>query len=130
MEKAYYILIDGQEIPVSEEVYRAYKQPVWRESKRIKVRAEHEYSYEAMLDEGMEIADSQKLVEEIIEDQILLDMLYTALDQLTGDERDLIEALFQCGQTEREAADALDISHQAVHKKKIRILEKLRKLLT
>ena len=30
----YYIEIDGQQIPVTEAVYRAYKRPYWKEKKR------------------------------------------------------------------------------------------------
>jgi hypothetical protein len=30
-----YIEIDGVKVPVSEEIYKAYMQPVWREKKRI-----------------------------------------------------------------------------------------------
>ena len=29
-----YIYIDGEKIPVTEEVYRTYKRPIWREHKR------------------------------------------------------------------------------------------------
>ncbi|MGR6837021.1 hypothetical protein [Syntrophomonas erecta] len=32
--KQYYLTIDGQEVKVSEEVYRAYKRPIWAEHKR------------------------------------------------------------------------------------------------
>lgn len=35
MEKQYYIQMDGQEIPVTEEQYRAYKRPLWAEHKRL-----------------------------------------------------------------------------------------------
>ena len=34
MNKDYYILIDGEKVPVSEEVYRAFKRPAWTERKR------------------------------------------------------------------------------------------------
>ena len=30
-----FIEIDGEKVPVSEEVYKAYMQPIWREQKRI-----------------------------------------------------------------------------------------------
>jgi len=33
MKKQYFIEIDGEQIPVTEEVYRAYKQPLWAEHK-------------------------------------------------------------------------------------------------
>ena len=32
--KQYYLTIDGQEVTVTEEVYRAYKRPIWAEHKR------------------------------------------------------------------------------------------------
>jgi hypothetical protein len=35
MEKQFYLTINGKEITVTEEVYRAYKRPIWREKKRI-----------------------------------------------------------------------------------------------
>ncbi|WP_218061350.1 hypothetical protein [Paenibacillus polymyxa] len=33
-EGAWHVIIDGQQIPTSEEVYRAYKRPAWVERKR------------------------------------------------------------------------------------------------
>lgn len=35
MAKKRYLEIDGKEIEVSEEVYKAYMQPIWKEEKRI-----------------------------------------------------------------------------------------------
>ena len=48
---------------------------------------------------------------------------------LTDDERELIEALFYYGLTEREYAAQKNVYHNAIHKKKMRILKKLKKLL-
>ena len=44
-------------------------------------------------------------------------------------EQELIRKLFYEGLTEREYAAEKGIYHNAVHKKKLRILEKLKKLL-
>lgn len=68
MKKEYYIkLNDGQVVPVTEEVYREYKRPQWREAKQKKVRQMREFSLEYMTENGMEhiYSDNQKLVEEI-----------------------------------------------------------------
>lgn len=55
MKKEYYIkLSDGQIIPVTEEVYREYKRPQWRETKQKKVRQMREFSLEYMIENGME----------------------------------------------------------------------------
>lgn len=129
MGETYYIRINGENVPVSEEVYRAYRQPVWRETKRSEVRSDHEYSYERMLEDGMEIASRETLVENIVEDKLMLDMLLAALNELTADERNLIDALFYQGKSEREVAGEIGISSIAVHKRKHKILSKLRKLL-
>ncbi|GHU94977.1 hypothetical protein FACS1894208_06970 [Clostridia bacterium] len=85
-----HIVIDGENIPVTEEVYRAYKRPAWAERKRRKVRAEHERSLALFAN----MPSAQKLVDEIVEDKLLLDTLMAALSELTADERKLIDALY------------------------------------
>ena len=35
MAKKFYVTVDGLDVEVTEEVYRAYKQPLWSEHKRI-----------------------------------------------------------------------------------------------
>ena len=97
MKKEYYIkLNDGQVVPVTEEVYREYKRPQWREAKQKKVRQIREFSLEYMTENGMEhiYSDKQKLVEEIAEDNLMLEMLMKALETLTDDERFLINELY------------------------------------
>ena len=54
------------------------------------------------------------------------DRLHTALMQLTKEERDFICALFFDEKTESEVAKGLGVSQQAVHKRKSRILKKLK----
>lgn len=129
MEKGYYIIINGEKVQVTEEVYRAFKRPAWTERKRREVRADMERSLDVFLNDGFDIPSDDALVDEIVEDKLLLDMLLTALEELTADERSLIDALFYQEKSEREVANQNGISHQAVHKKKARILEKLKKLL-
>ena len=46
--------------------------------------------------------------------------------QLTKEERDLIYALFFDEKTESEVAKSLGVSQQAIHKRKNRILKKLK----
>ena len=46
MKNGYYIkLSDGQVVPVTEEVYREYKRPQWREAKQKKVRQMRGFSF-------------------------------------------------------------------------------------
>jgi len=129
MSKTFYIQIGSEQVPVNEEIYRAFKRPAWAERKRQQVRAERERSLEAFAEEGFDIPSSDPLVDEIIADALLLDMLMSALDKLTDDERGLIDALFFEDRSERDVAGESGVSQQAVHKKKVRILEKLKRLL-
>ena len=55
--------------------------------------------------------------------------LFDCLSMLTEDERELINAIFFYGMTEREYAVQKGVYHNAIHKKKIRILKKLKKLM-
>lgn len=131
MGKKYHIKLNGELIPVTEEVYRAYQQPKWREKKQAVVRAQKEVSLDAILetDYSGQLDSRQALVDEIVADKLLLDELLKALAELNEDERFLIAELFYREKTEREIADSSNISHQAVHKKKNRILAKLKELL-
>lgn len=61
--------------------------------------------------------------------QMLVDKLKSCLSLLTQDEMELICALFYEGMTERQYADRKGVYHNAVHKKKQRILRKIKKIL-
>lgn len=130
MDKEYFIELNGRQIPVSKEVYYAFKRPAWKERKRSQVRAEKELSLEAFADAGFEIPSGEALVDEIVEDKLLLDMLSKALSELTEDERFLINELFFNDKSEREIACEIGVSQPAIHKRRNRILEKLKKLMT
>ncbi len=129
MDKEYFIELNGRQIPVSKEVYYAFKRPAWKERKRRQVRAEKELSLEAFADAGFEIPSGQALVDEIVEDKLLLDMLSKALSKLTEDERILIGELFFNDKSEREVAKEIGLSKTGVHKQKEKILSKLKNLL-
>jgi RNA polymerase sigma factor (sigma-70 family) len=130
MDKEYFIELNGRQIPVGKEVYDAFKRPAWKERKRSQVRAEKELSLEAFADAGFEIPSGEALVDEIVEDKLLLDMLSKALSELTEEERVLIDELFFNDKSEREIAREIGVSQPAIHKRRNRILEKLKKLMT
>jgi len=130
MSKTFYIRIGDEQVLVSEEVYRAYKRPAWAERKRREVRAERELSLERFAADGFDMPSDDPLVEDVVADKLSLDMLVSALDELTADERGLIDALFFEDKSEREVAAEIGLSKTGVHKQKTRILEKLKKLLS
>lgn len=131
MKKVYHIKQNGELIPVTEEVYRAYQQPKWREKKQDEVRAIKETSLDVMLESGHAICLDlgQALVEDIVLDKLLLDELLAALMMLTDDERSLLHELFYKEKSEREIAKEVGISSIAIHKRKHKIIIKLRRFL-
>ncbi len=92
-----------------------------------------EVSYHALDSEDMNgeeiIRDLYMDVENEVITQIMRTNLYQALIQLTKPELELIDALYFQGQTERRYAQEHDVAHNAVHKRKIRILGKLKKII-
>lgn len=127
--KDYYIKINDREVRVSKAIYYEYKRPAWREKKRSKVRAAIECSFDALTECGVEISSTDESLEELIEDRQLLASLLTALDELTDDERGLIDALYYKTQTEREFSSETGVPQQTIHKRKNAILQKLKGLL-
>lgn len=146
-EHFYYIELNGQKIEVTEEVYRAYKRPAWAEGKRRerekrcfdekgcrclkdcsacpRQRTGTVLSLEGLFeDHGYQIADPVD-IEELITDQLLLEELFAALEELDPDNRRIME-LFSRGQSEREIAADIGLSQKAVNKRKAKLLKELR----
>jgi len=147
--KQYYISIDGQEVPVSEKVYRAYKRPAWAEQKREEresrciiagVRCKKDcsqcphrrtgsaLSLEGFADDGFTPADLSADVEEIVASRILLEELFNALEELDPDGRLLCQLVSE-GETERSIAERFGISQVAVGKRKKKLFAHLRGIL-
>lgn len=148
-----YIEIDGQQIPVSEEIYRAYKRPLWADHKRKErekrcfisdgrggtkrctgdcsvcqeQRTGNILSLDKFQEEGIEAPDSFDLAE-LVADQQLLEELYTALEELDPENRRIME-LFSIGKSEREIASDIGLSQKGVNKRKTRLFAILRERL-
>ncbi len=142
-----FIEIDGEQVPVTEEVYHAYKRPQWAESKRNergkrcrnekgnrctqdcrlceKSRAGSTLSLDKFSEDGFEAADPVD-ISELVADKLLLEQLYIALNELDPVELSLVQALFFGDRSERDYAAEIGISHQAVGKRKKKVIEKLR----
>ncbi len=129
MSKDRYVWLDGIKVPVSEEVYRAYYRPEWREAKQKDVRGDNEYSLDALEDIGFEAVSPDALVDEIVADKLLLDELYVALAELTDDELSLIDGVYFRDQPFREYARQAGTNHTNVIRQHKRVIDKLRDLL-
>lgn len=88
-----------------------------------------EDSLERLADQEMQFVGESESVEETVLRRLRYEQLHKAISLLSDDERELVDRLFFQGQTEREAAAEMGIYRNAVHKRKNRILEKLKNFL-
>ena len=160
---AWHLTIENQVIEVTEDVYRAYKQPLWAEKKRqerekrciisdgkggIKrclrncrecdlERAEKGLplidrtggvlSLDKFSDDGFDVPDSIN-IDELVEDKLLLEELFTTLDELDPENRRIAE-LYSLGMPEREIAEHIGCVQKTINNRKIKIFAQLREVL-
>lgn len=93
----------------------------------VKVIPSREDLYERLLEQNAQFQGNDEIVEKQIFRNIQVKQLPEALSLLSDDELDLIQQLFFLERTERDVAELHGIYRNAVHKRKLRILDKLKK---
>jgi len=88
-----------------------------------------EDSLERLAEAEVQFRDENTNVEAAAIKTIMIEKLLESLKLLTAQEYELIAALFYDGKTEREYAQGKGVYHNAIHKRKMRILRKLEKFL-
>lgn len=148
--KSYFIKINGEQVAVTEEVYHAYKRPAWVERKRRnretrcrdndgnrcmkdcqlcdKQRNGGNLSLDKFAEDGYEIADLID-VTEVVAEKMLKEALHAAIEQLSDDERQIIDSAFQ-GKSERTAAMVLGLPRNTFVYRRDKIVDKLRRILS
>ena len=130
----FFLPLYGMLMEVTAETYKAY----YKDKRRQKYIDERsllngDVSYDALdTDEtlGAEVfADTKTNVEATVINKMTVAELRKAFLLLSPDERELITAIYIQNLTEREYAKQKGIYHNAVHKRKLRILEKLKNFL-
>lgn len=139
--------IAGQFIEVTEEIYQVYMQgdrkmryfetdlkierTILNENGRIQqIIPSREDSLDRLVeDNARQFEDTRESVEDAVLRKLAEDGLRRALTKLTNEEYALVYALFYEGRTERDYAKELGVSQVAVHKRKQRILKKLKGIL-
>ncbi|HJB90784.1 MAG TPA: sigma-70 family RNA polymerase sigma factor [Candidatus Eisenbergiella merdigallinarum] len=137
--KQRYIYIEGQAVPVSEDVYRVCKHYERKEeyfSRDLKSERfqritntflpSREDSYERLLNQGKQFAGESNPVEEEAVSSVWMAELF---HHLTDEERQIIEQLYILERTEREACAAMNLALASFQRRKCQLLKKLRKML-
>lgn len=131
-KKEYYIYVQGEQVPVSREIYCAYYEEYDHERYIDRRGQKREISFDLLQEQGS-LINFAGLSEHSIEYQMIekerMVQLYQALKQLDDKERWLIDKLYFEECSEKEIALILGISQQAVSKKKQKVLRKLGSIL-
>ena len=100
-----------------------------QENQTVTIIPSLEDSFERLVEQSVQFREETLSLDEWIIRRLEIEQLHKALNVLSDDERYLIIQLYFEERTEREVAEELGVYHNAVHKQKIRILAKLRKIL-
>lgn len=134
-KEKYMIKIQGELIEVSEDVYYAYFHMERQERTQDEKQQRNDvFSYDA-LDDG-EIVGAESIVDMAtpsLEEQAITndlhERLHHAVAALPRSERELIQAIYFEGKTEREYARQQGCSQNKVFKRRVKILSKLKMFL-
>lgn len=125
-----------EDIEVSKEVYNEFRRGEWRIEKNDDKHRANETPFSELIggDEGAfenfsEFIDNSQNPECIFAEHAKIEALYSAMSMLSDLDKQLLQALFFDGLTEREYAELTGVFRNAVHKRKIRILAKLKKIM-
>ena len=133
MAKEYYLYVKGKAVPVSEEVYKAYWKITEHEKYLYRKDREHcvlpfsSFDYDGHFVDN--IIDEKIDLEKIVEVKMQIEELHRALNTLTKEEQELMEAIFYREESLRSIGKKEKVSYQAIGKRRDKILEKLREIL-
>jgi len=149
--KQYFIPVNGELIPVSEEVYKEYYRPIWRTHYHASKHGQcgcsdwrkckgdcglcryrtagDTLSLEKEQEEVGDIRQDPTMnIEDIVADKLLLGELFRVLDDLDPDSRRICELIRQ-GKTEREIAAEFGVRQSTFNYRKNKLMDKLRERL-
>ncbi len=126
----------NEEIEVSEEVYQTYRRTAWNIDDNNTSFYAHEIQMSSLIggEDGAyenfrEFIDTENTPDVTVLRELEKTALHRIIAQFSESEQKLIQAIYFDGLTEREYANLLGVCRNAVHKRKIRILSKIRKTL-
>ncbi len=125
-----------EDVEVTREVYNEFRRGEWRIEKNDDKHRANETPFSELIggDDGAfenfsEFIDNSLNPECIFAKHAQIDALYSAMNMLPDLDKQLLKALFFDGLTERQYAELTGVFRNAVHKRKTRILAKLKKIM-
>ena len=133
MAKEYYLYVKGKAVPISEEVYKSYwkitehEKYIYRKDREHCVLPFSSFDYDGHFVDN--IIDEKIDLEKFVEVKMQIEELHRALNTLTKEERELMEAIFYKEESLRAIGKKEKVSHQAIGQRRDKILEKLKEIL-
>ncbi len=134
-KKEYFIKIENQQIQVSETVYRTY----YGLQRRDKTLEEKDQRNGRMLYSNLDTSEtlgeemipdmSAAAVEDMVIAKLMSERLHRCINLLPKGEQELIHAIYFEQLSERKLSKKTGVHYMTLHDRKIRILQKLRKML-
>lgn len=129
-----FIPLHGMLMEVSEKDYLDFYKNKRRQKYIDERSAENgDFSYDMLTTDDFNgediLPDKSKPLDEQVVQKIMTDKLKSALSLLAEDEQKLIREIFYENLSERSLAEKYDVSQVAIHKRKVKILEKLKKIM-
>lgn len=125
-----------EEVAVSKEVYQTYMRTEWNIKDNNKSYYDHEIQMSGLVggengnyENFPEFIDTENTPEELVLDEVQKSELKQIVAKFSKEDRSLLQAIFIEGLSEREYARRLGVFHNAVHKRKLRIIGRIKKLL-
>lgn len=100
-----------------------------QENQTVEIVPSREDSYERLLDQEVQFGEESISTEDQAIRNMEIQQLHKALSLLSDDERYLMEQIYFQERTERNLATELNLSQNAINKRRQRILDKLRELM-
>ena len=152
--KQYYLTIEGKEVSVTEEVYRAYKRSIWAEHKRndrqklcqvsdgkgglkrctkdcykcSRTKEGSLLSIDGLEEAGYGVEDRAQDVVEIVAEKVLLEELFKALEELDHNSHRICKLLME-GCSKREIARIMSIPQSSFEYQFKKLMASLRERL-
>ena len=123
-----------EDIEVTKEVYNEFRRGEWRIEKSDDKHRVNETPFSELIggndgafENFSEFIDNSRNPERIFAEHVQIETLYSAMNMLSDLDKQLLQALFFDGLTEREYAELQGVSQPTIHWKKVRILKFLKK---
>ena len=133
-ESRFFIPVQGYLLEVDQRQYEDFYRAKEREKYLRKLNAKYGLlsieAFDTEDDNGADYIQAEtEDVAETVAHLLLLDKLRLIITMLKKEDQDLIQAMFYEGLTERQYAERCRVNRNAVHKRKVRILAQIKKLL-